>query len=71
MKPWHFAVLWIALFAVAASTGLELLSYLSYLLLFVAVLAWVQARMTLDGLSIKRTLSQSYAHLGDTIELVY
>jgi uncharacterized protein (DUF58 family) len=71
VKPWHFAVLWIALFAVAASTGLELLSYLSYLLLFVAVLAWVQARMTLDGLSIKRALSQSYAHLGDTIELVY
>jgi uncharacterized protein (DUF58 family) len=71
VKPWHFGVLWVALFIVAASTGLELLSYLSYLLLFVAVLAWVQARMTLDGLSIKRTLSQSYAHLGDTIELVY
>jgi uncharacterized protein (DUF58 family) len=71
VKPWHFAVLWIALFIVAASTGLELLSYLSYLLLFVAVIAWVQARMTLDGLSIKRALSQSYAHLGDTIELVY
>jgi uncharacterized protein (DUF58 family) len=71
MKPWHFAVLWVALFIVAASTGLELLSYLSYLLLFVAVIAWVQARLTLDGLSIKRALSQSYAHLGDTIELVY
>jgi uncharacterized protein (DUF58 family) len=71
VKPWHFGVLWVALFIVAASTGLELLSYLSYLLLFVAVLAWVQARMTLDGLSIKRALSQSYAHLGDTIELVY
>src|SRR5438093_1164890 len=71
VKDIHFAVLWVALFIVAASTGLELLSYLSYLLLFVAVLAYVQARMTLDGLSIKRTLSQSYAHLGDTIELVY
>ena len=71
MKPWHFGVLWVALFIVAASTGLELLSYLSYLLVFVAVLAWVQARITLDGLSIRRTLSQSYAHLGDTIELVY
>src|SRR5438128_2903709 len=71
MKPWHFAVLWVALFIVAASTGLDLLSYLSYLLLFVAVLAYIQARLPLDGLSIKRTLSQSYAHLGDTIGLVY
>ena len=32
---------------------------------------WIQARLTLDGLSITRTLSQSYAHLGDTFELVY
>src|SRR5256885_1856802 len=44
---------------------------LSYLLLFVGVAMWIQARLTLDGLSITRTLSQSYAHLGDTFELVY
>ena len=71
MRAWHFAVLWIALFIVAASTGLELLSYLSYLLLFVAVAMWIQARLTLDGLSVTRTLSQTYAHLGDTFELLY
>ncbi len=71
MKTWHFAVLWIALFAVAASTGLELLSYLAYLLLFVGVAMWLQARLTLSGLSITRALSQTYAHLGDTFELVY
>src|SRR2546429_941588 len=71
MKPWHFVVLWLALFIVAASTGLDLLGYLSYLLLFVGVAMWIQARLTLDGLSITRTLSQSYAHLGDTFELVY
>ena len=71
MKTWHFAVLWLALFIVAASTGLDLLGYLSYLLLFVGVAMWIQARLTLDGLSITRTLSQSYAHLGDTFELVY
>ena len=71
MKAWHFAVLWIALFVVAASTGLELLSYLAYLLLFVGVAMWIQARLTLDGLSITRVLSQTYAHLGDTFELVY
>lgn len=71
MRAWHFAVLWSALFIVAVSTGLDLLSYLSYLLLFVAVAMWVQARLTLDGLSITRTLSQGYAHLGDTFELVY
>ncbi len=71
MRPWHFAVVWIALFIVAASTGLPLLSYLAYLLLFVAVAMWIQARLTLDGLAITRTLSQTYAHLGDTFELVY
>jgi uncharacterized protein (DUF58 family) len=71
VKTWHFIVLWIALFVVAASTGLELLSYLAYLLLFVGVAMWIQARLTLDGLSITRALSQTYAHLGDTFELVY
>ncbi len=71
MKAWHFAVLWLALFIVAASTGLDLLSYLSYLLLFVAVAMWIQARLTLDGLTLTRTLSQTYAHLGDTFELLY
>lgn len=71
MKAWHFAVLWIALFVVAASTGIELLSYLAYLLLFVGGAMWIQARLTLDGLSITRVLSQTYAHLGDTFELVY
>ena len=71
MKTWHFAVLWLALFIVAASTGLDLLGYLAYLLLFVGVAMWIQARLTLDGLSVTRTLSQSYAHLGDTFELVY
>ena len=71
MKSWHFVVLWLALFIVAASTGLDLLGYLSYLLLFVGVAMWIQARLTLDGLTVTRTLSQSYAHLGDTFELVY
>ena len=71
MKPWRFAFLWLVLFVVAVSTGVELLSYLSYLVLFVALAMWVLARLTLEGLSVKRTLGQSYAHLGDTIELGY
>ena len=71
MKAWHFLVLWLGLFIVAASTGLDLLGYLSYLLLFVGVAMWIQARLTLDGLSITRTLSQTYAHLGDTFEMIY
>ena len=71
MRSWHFAVLWIALFVVAASTELELLSYLAYLLLFVGIAMWIQARLTLNGLRVTRTLSQTYAHLGDTFELVY
>ena len=59
------------LFVVAVSTGVELLSYLSYLVLFVALAMWFLARLTLEGLSVKRTIGQSYAHLGDTIELSY
>ncbi|TMC76286.1 MAG: DUF58 domain-containing protein, partial [Chloroflexi bacterium] len=31
----------------------------------------ILARLTLEGLSVKRTLGQTYAHLGDTIELAY
>ena len=71
MRPWHFAVIWIALFITALATGVELLSYLSYLVLFVGVAMWVVSRLTLDGLSVRRTLGQAYAHLGDTIELNY
>ena len=59
------------LFVVAVSTGVELLSYLSYLVLFVALAMWFLARLTLEGLAVKRTIGQSYAHLGDTIELSY
>jgi uncharacterized protein (DUF58 family) len=71
VRPWRFAVLWLVLFVVSISTGVELLSYLSYLVLFVAIAMSVLARLTLEGLSVKRTLGQSYAHLGDTIELGY
>ncbi|MBI3521886.1 MAG: DUF58 domain-containing protein [Chloroflexi bacterium] len=71
MRPWHFAVLWLALLVTAIASGVDLLSYLSYLLLFVGVTMWVISRMTLEGLSVKRALGQAYAHLGDTIELTY
>src|SRR5256884_9457572 len=71
MRPWRFAVLWLVLFSVAISTGVELLSYLAYLVLFVAVAMSILARLTLEGLSVKRGVGQSYAHLGDTIELSY
>jgi uncharacterized protein (DUF58 family) len=71
MRPWHFAVLWVGLFIAAISSGVELLSYLAYLLLFVGAAMWVTARLTLEGLSIKRTVGQAYAHLGDKIDLNY
>src|SRR4029078_12105701 len=61
----------LSLIVVAVSTGVELLSYLSYLVLFVFIAMSILARLTLEGLSVKRTLGQSYAHLGDTIELAY
>ena len=71
MRPWHFAVLWVGLFIAAVSSGVELLSYLAYLLLFVGAAMWVTARLTLEGLSVKRTVGQAYAHLGDKIDLNY
>jgi uncharacterized protein (DUF58 family) len=71
VRPWHFAVLWVGLFVAAVSSGVELLSYLAYLLLFVGAAMWITARLTLEGLSIKRTVGQAYAHLGDKIDLNY
>ena len=71
MRAWHFAVLWVALFITALASEIELLSYLSYLLLFAGVAMYVVSRMTLEGLSVKRQIGQAYAHLGDTIELTY
>ena len=71
MRPWHFAVLWVGLFIAAVSSGVELLSYLAYLLLFVGAAMWITARLTLEGLSVKRTVGQAYAHLGDRIDLNY
>ena len=71
MKLWHFAVLWTALFVTAIASEIELLSYLSYLVLFAGAAMWAVSRLTLEGLSVKRAIGQAYAHLGDTIELTY
>src|SRR2546428_13700100 len=71
MRLWCLVLLWIAHFSVALSTGVELLSYLSYLVLFVAAAMWILSKMTLEALSVKRTIGKTYAHLGDTIELTY
>ena len=71
MRPWHFAVLWAGLFIAAVSSGVELLSYLSYLLLFVGAAMWITARLTLEDLTVARAVGQAYAHLGDKIELNY
>jgi len=71
MRPWHFAVLWAGLFIAAVSSGVELLSYLAYLLLFIAAAMWITARLTLEDLAVARTVGQAYAHLGDKIEINY
>ena len=71
MRAWHVAVLWLALFAAAVASGVELLSYLAYLIAFVGLAMWVVSRQTLEGLGVKRHIGQGYAHLGDTIELRY
>ena len=71
MRPWQFALLWVGLFVVAVSSGVDLLSYLAYLLLFAGAATWTTARLALRGLSVKRTVGQAYAHLGDRIDLYY
>ena len=71
MRPWHFAVLWAGLFIAAVSSGVELLSYLAYLLLFIGAAMWITARLTLEDLAVTRTVGQAYAHLGDKIEINY
>ncbi|MGH2449816.1 MAG: DUF58 domain-containing protein [Candidatus Limnocylindria bacterium] len=71
MRFWQFAVGWIALFVIALSSGVELLSYLSYVLLFAGGAMWIVSRLTLEGLAVRRSVGQAYAHLGDTIELRY
>jgi len=71
VRPWQFAVGWTGLFVAAVASGVDLLSYLAYLVLFVGAAMWVTARLALEGLSITRTVGQAYAHLGDPIELSY
>lgn len=71
MTPWRFAALWLALFLIAAASGVDLLAYVAYLIGFVVVGMWAYARLTMVGLSVKRAVGQTYAHLGDTIELRY
>lgn len=71
MRPWHLAVLWTSLFVTAMASGIDLLYYLSYLVLFVGLTMWIVSRQTLEGLTVKRQIGQAYAHLGDTIELRY
>jgi len=71
VRFWHVAVVWLVLFIAAVASEIELLSYLSYLLLFAGGAMWVVSRLTMEGLSVRRTLGQAYAHLGDTIELQY
>ena len=71
MRPWQFAVGWTGLFVAAVASGVDLLSYLAYLVLFVGAAMWITARLSLEGLSITRTVGQAYAHLGDAIELSY
>ena len=71
MTLWRFGALWLALFLVALASGVELLAYLAYLIGFAAVLMWGTARLSMEGLSVKRVVGLTYAHLGDTIEIEY
>jgi uncharacterized protein (DUF58 family) len=71
IRRWHFLVAWTALFVVALSTGVDILFYASYLILFFAAAAHLWTRSSVDSVSVQREVGQAYVHLGDTIELNY
>lgn len=68
---WAFLAGWGALFVVALSSGIDILYYASYLILFVVGGAWYWTRASVSQLGVERTAGPSYVHLGDAIELSY
>jgi uncharacterized protein (DUF58 family) len=70
-RRWLFVLAWGALFVVALSSGVDILFYVAYLLLFLVGATWWWTRSSIAALSVKRDVSQGYVHLGDEIELTY
>ncbi|TMD58588.1 MAG: DUF58 domain-containing protein [Chloroflexi bacterium] len=70
-RRWLFIVAWGALFVVALSSGVDILFYVAYLLLFLVGATWWWTRSSISSMRVKRDVSQGYVHLGDEIELTY
>lgn len=70
-RRWVFFTLWGALFVVALSSGVDMLFYVAYLVLFLVGATWYWTRSAVTSMHVKRDVSQGYVHLGDEIELTY
>ncbi|OLC56424.1 MAG: hypothetical protein AUH85_06315 [Chloroflexi bacterium 13_1_40CM_4_68_4] len=70
-RRWLFILAWGALFVVALSSGVDILFYVAYLLLFLVGATWWWTRSSISSMRVKRDVSQGYVHLGDEIELTY
>ena len=70
-RRWFFFLAWGALFVVALSSGVDILFYVAYLLLFLVGATWWWTRSSISSMRVKRDVSQGYVHLGDEIELTY
>ncbi len=70
-RRWVFFLAWGALFVVALSSGVDILFYVSYLVLFLVGATYWWTRSSVSSMRVKRDVSQGYVHLGDEIELTY
>ncbi len=70
-RRWLFFLAWGALFVVALSSGVDILFYVSYLVLFLVGATYYWTRSSVSAVRVKRDVSQGYVHLGDEIELTY
>ena len=70
-RRWVFFLLWGALFVVALSSGVDILFYVSYLVLFLVGATYWWTRSSISSMRVKRDVSQGYVHLGDEVELTY
>lgn len=71
MTRWHFLGVWGGLFIVALSSGVDILFYASYMLLFLGGATYVWTRWGVRALVVRREATQGYVHLGDDLELSY
>jgi uncharacterized protein (DUF58 family) len=70
-RRWIFLLTWGALFVVALSSAVDILFYVSYLILFLVGATYYWTRASVTSMRVRRDVAQGYVHLGDEIELTY